>query len=321
MKILIVGGTSFVGRAIAQSASRQGHDVTVINRGITPSDLPDSVEHLIGDRGTDLTALSGRSFDATIDTTAYRPSDVARLAEALGERGGYHLQISSISAYRDPQAPGATEENAELHGEDGLDLDGPITGETYGPLKAASERAAAKYFGAAVALVRPTYVIGSHDATMRFPYWVERARRGGVVAAPGPRATNFQYVDARDLANFVVGLTGAATVGAFHVAGPNPAADYVDVIERVVRRVGPTDATVQVVEADRILAAGLAAKMPLWSGGTSETLLALNSAKAVEHGLFLRALEDSVDDVVEWWGDRAWPEQWLSDEEESALLA
>jgi len=320
VKILIVGGTSFVGRAIALSASRQGYDVTVINRGVTPSDLPESVEHLIGDRGTDLSALSDRSFDATIDTTAYRPSDVARLAGALGDRGGYHLQISSISAYRDPAGPGATEESAELHGEDGLDLDGPITGETYGPLKAASERAAAKYFGAAVAVVRPTYVIGSHDATMRFPYWVQRARRGGVVAAPGPRATNLQYVDARDLANFVVGLTGAATVGAFHVAGPNPAADFVDVVERVVRRVGPPDTTVQVVEADKILAAGLATKMPLWSGGTSETLLALDSAKAVQHGLFLRALEDSVDDVVEWWGDRAWPEQWLSDEEERSLL-
>jgi 2'-hydroxyisoflavone reductase len=321
VKILIVGGTSFVGRAIALSASRQGHDVTVINRGVTPSDLPDTVEHLVGDRTTDLSALEGRDFDATVDSTAYRPSDVTRLADALGDRGGYHLQISSISAYRDPAMPGATEESAELHDEDGLDVDGPVTGETYGPLKAACERAARARFGADVAIVRPTYVIGSHDATLRFPYWVERARRGGVVAAPGPRASAMQYVDARDLANFVVGLIASTTSGEFHVAGPNPAADFVDVVERVVRHVGPDDATVSVVEAERVREAGLAAKMPLWSGGTSETILAINSAKAVEHGLFMRALEDSVDDVAEWWGDRAWPDHWLSDEEERSLLA
>lgn len=321
MKILIVGGTSFVGRAIALSAARQGNNVTVINRGVTPSDLPASVEHLVGDRSTDFSALSGRLFDATIDITAYRPSDVARLAEALGDRGGYHLQISSISAYRDPSAPGATEETAELWGEEGLDLEGPVTGETYGPLKAASERAAVAHFGADAGVVRPTYVIGSHDATLRFPYWVQRARRGGVVAAPGPRDSAMQYVDARDLANFVVGLTANATTGAFHVAGPNPATNLVDIIERVVRRVAPADASVQVVDAERIHEAGLDAKMPLWSGGSNDTLLAVDSAKALEHGLFMRSLEESVDDVVEWWGDRAWPGQWLSDDEERSLLA
>jgi len=138
MKILIVGGTSFVGRAIADSASRQGHEVTVINRGVTPNDLPDEVERLVGDRATDLSALHGRRFDATVDPTAYRPSDVARLADAIGDRGGFHLQISSVSAYRDPDTFGATEETAELWDEKGLDLESPITGTTYAPMKAAS---------------------------------------------------------------------------------------------------------------------------------------------------------------------------------------
>jgi 2'-hydroxyisoflavone reductase len=321
MKILIVGGTSFVGRAVALSAWRRGHEVTVINRGVTPDDLPAGVERLVGDRGRDLSALEPRSFDATIDSTAYRPSDVARLAAALGRRGGYYLQISSISAYRDPEAPGATEETAELWGEDGLDPEAPVTGETYGPLKAASERAASAHFGPEVAIVRPTYVIGGHDATLRFPYWVQRARRGGVVAVPGPRESAMQYVDARDLANFVVGITGAGTTGAFHVAGPNPATGFADVVERVVRHAGPAGASVRVVDPERVRAAGLAAKFPLWSGGQSETALALDSTKAVEHGLFLRPLEESVDDVLEWWGDRAWPAHWLSEEEERALLA
>ncbi len=198
MKVLVIGGTSFVGRAISWSAWHHGHDVTVINRGLTPSDLPDAVERLVGDRSHDLSALDGREFDATIDVTAYRPSDVERLAAALDDRGGHYVQISSISSYIDPGRAGVTEKAATLHDEVGLDLDGPITGASYGPLKAASERAGRTYFGDEISIVRPTYVIGAFDNTLRFPYWVERAKRGGVIAVPGPRDSTMQYIDARD---------------------------------------------------------------------------------------------------------------------------
>src|ERR1700722_19636706 len=145
MKILIVGGTSFAGRAIAWSAWHHGHDVSVFNRGVTPNDLPESIERLTGDRDRDLSSLAGRTFDATIDVTAYRPSDVERLARALDGRGGHYVQISSISAYKDPPTPGATEAMLSLH-DDPEDLEAPIGGSTYGPLKAASERAGWSYF-------------------------------------------------------------------------------------------------------------------------------------------------------------------------------
>ena len=121
MKLLIVGGTAFVGRAIAWSAWHHGHEITVLNRGVTPSDLPESIERLVGDRRGDLSALDGRSFDATIDVIAYRPSDVERLATALDERGGHYIQISSISAYDEPPEPGATEATLTLMS----DPDGP----------------------------------------------------------------------------------------------------------------------------------------------------------------------------------------------------
>src|SRR5277367_4128013 len=114
MRILIVGGTSFVGRAIAFAALDKGHDVTVINRGQTESDLPDTVTRLIGDRQGDMSVLDGLSFDATVDAIAYRPIDVDVLARALGDRGGHHIQISSISAYESPALSGATEATAEL---------------------------------------------------------------------------------------------------------------------------------------------------------------------------------------------------------------
>ncbi len=203
MRILIVGGTSFVGRGVAWAALNAGHDVTVINRGQTPSDLPESVTRLVGDRQGDLSALDGLSFDVTVDAIAYRPVDVDALASVLGTRGGHHIQISSVSAYEDPPSEGATEETLTIVNDTDLAPDAEVTGETYGPLKAACERSAEEHFGEQLTIVRPTFVIGSHDATMRFPYWVERLRRGGNVAVPGPRDNALQYIDARDLGEFV----------------------------------------------------------------------------------------------------------------------
>jgi 2'-hydroxyisoflavone reductase len=321
MRILVVGGTSFVGRAIVWSAWHHGHQVTVVNRGVTPSDLPEAVERLVGDRRADLSALAGRDFDATVDAIAYRPSDVVRLAAALSGRGGHYVQISSVSAYADPSTDGATEATLTLWDEDGLDLEGPITDETYGPLKAAAERAGLAHFGESSCFVRPTYVIGSHDATLRFPYWVERARRGGEIAVPGPATNSLQYVDARDLANFVVRVVEDGLSGGYHAAGPAGGEPFLDVIERVAAHVAPAGTTLRVVAADEVTAAGLAARFPLWSGPRSERVLALDSDRAESRGLDLRPLEDSVDDVLEWWGERPWPEGWLGADDETRLLA
>ena len=321
MKVLIVGGTSFVGRSIAWSAWHHGHDVTVINRGVTPDDLPEAVERLVGDRRGDLSALEGRSFDATIDAIAYRPSDVTHLARALGDRAGHYVQISSVSAYADPGVTGATEEALTLWGVEGLDLDGPITGDTYGPLKAAAERAGVEHFGDASCFVRPTYVVGSHDATLRFPYWVERSRRGGRVAVPGPGDSPLQYIDARDLANFVVRACEDEMRGGVHTAGPRGGEAYQRVVERVVAHVAPPGTSVVVVDPLDVEASGLGTAFPLWSGPRGESVLTLDSALAVARGLQLRPLEDSVDDVVDWWGDREWPAHWPTAEDEASLLA
>jgi 2'-hydroxyisoflavone reductase len=318
MKILVVGGTSFAGRAIAWSAWHHGHNVSVFNRGRTPNDLPETIERLVGDRNRDLSALAGVSFDVTIDVTAYRPSDVERLASALGGRGGHYVQISSVSAYQDPPAPGATEATLSLL-DDPEDLEAPIGGTTYGPLKAASERAGWSYFGEHSAMVRPTYIIGSFDATLRFPYWVERVRRGGVVAVPGPRDTYFQWIDARDLANFVVRVSEEGLTGAFHTAGPSLGQGFFETIEQIAAQIAPKDTTLREISVENVAETGLGRKLPLWSPD-SETLMALNSSRALEHGLDLRPLDDSVEDVVSWWGERPWPEQWLKSDEEARLL-
>lgn len=320
MRLLLIGGTSFVGRAIAFAAVDEGHDVTVLNRGKTPSDLPAAVERLVGDRQGDLTALAGRSFDATIDVIAYRPSDVATLHGALGDRGGHHVQISSISAYEDPAAPGATEATASLWPAGSVDGDAPVTAETYGPLKADCEREAVARFGPRTTIVRPTYVIGAHDATLRFPYWVQRCRRGGRVAVPGPRSVALQYIDARDLGAFTLSLVERGTSGAFAAAGPWPAAQFVDVIEQIARRVGPPGTSLVEIAPETAERPDLVGRFPLWGGPRGETALSMDPSLALANGLSLRALADSVDDVVSWWGDRPWPGHWLTDDEERVLV-
>jgi len=320
VRLLIVGGTSFVGRAISWSAWHQGHEVTVLNRGVTPNDLPEKIERLVGDRQGDLSSLANRNFDATIDAIAYRPSDVERLANALEDRGGHYIQISSISAYEDPPFDGTTETEVTLWGDDKSDPEAPITGETYGPLKAASERAGLRYFGGGATMVRPTYVIGAFDATLRFPYWVERVRRGGVVAVPGPRDINMQYIDARDLANFVVRVADESLQGAFHVAGPQPGDHFFNMVDQIASHVAPEGTTLREVSADDVSALKLDDKFPLWSGAKSETVLAMDSALAQANGLDFRPLADSVDDVVSWWGDKAWPDRWLTSADEARLL-
>jgi 2'-hydroxyisoflavone reductase len=320
MRILIVGGTSFVGRAIAWSAWHRGHDVTVLNRGITPNDLPEKIERLVGDREGDLSALAGRNFDVTIDAIAFRPLDVELLANALEDRGGQYLQISSVSAYRDPGLEGAGEATCTLWDDEGLDLEGPITGTTYGPLKAASERAARDSFGDTMTIVRPTFVIGAHDATLRFPYWVERVRQGGEVAVPGPRTNALQFIDARDLANFVVHGAEEKLTGAYHVAGPQPAGRFVDTVEQIAAHLAPPGTTIREISVERVVELKLAGKLPLWTGGESENVLALDSSLAISCGLDLRPLSDSVDDVRTWWGERAWPDHWLTGPDEARLL-
>ncbi len=321
MELLIAGGTAFVGRAIAHAAVARGHQVTVLNRGLTKSDLPVAVEHFVGDRMGDLSALSGRRFDATIDTIAYRPVDVDALADALGDRGGRHLQISSISAYGDGGPMLGTEETLSLSTVPVAD-DAAVTGETYGPLKAACERRAMERFGTATTIVRPTYIVGSHDATYRFAYWVARLERGGRVLVPGPATSLLQWIDARDLAEFTLGLLEGGERGAFHVAGPTPALSFPEVIAQMASLIAAANTELVVVDGQRLLDHGLApGALPLWAGPDAESVMNVDPSKALAAGLSFRSLRDTVEDVAVWFAGQPWRDQWLSAEREAAAIA
>jgi len=295
MRILIIGGTVFVGRHITEAALAHGHDVTVFHRGRSGKDLFAGTAHLFGDRNEDLSALSAGSWDATIDVCAYFPRQVRSLADALGGRGGRYVFVSSTSAYRTPVAPGFTED-APL-----AELDDPateeVTDETYGGLKVACERMAADMFASSgVTVVRPTYVVGPHDRSGRFTWWVERIARGGTVLAPGGAADPIQVIDARDLSDWIVSLVSRSVTGTFHAVSPAPPYGFGDLLDEIAAEVAPPGTALTWVDADFLLDRGENAEsIPLWPGGDSEREInTADPARALAAGLAPRPIRQTV---------------------------
>jgi 2'-hydroxyisoflavone reductase len=208
MRILVLGGTGFVGRAIADAAGKSGHQVTLFNRGRSPAP---GIRTLIGDRDTgDYAALSGRRFDAVADVTGYFPWQVGQAADAVGQVGRY-LFISSHVVFDG----GSTALRPPI-----TDAVPPLTDATYGPSKVACEQKILSLYGRRATVVRPGKVAGPNDNQDGLTYWVRRASRGGPIAVPGSPAQPVQLVDSRDLAAFVVGLLEADRGGAYTAVGP-----------------------------------------------------------------------------------------------------
>ena len=298
MRILIIGGTVFVGRHITEAALAGGHDVTLFHRGRSGSDLFAHATQLFGDRNEDLSALSAGSWDATIDVCAYFPRQVRSLADALGGRGGQYLLISSTSAYRTPVARGFNED-APL-----AELDDPaieeFSEETYGGLKVACERLAAELFvSSGVTVVRPTYVVGPHDRSCRFTWWVERIARGGTVLAPGGAADPIQVIDARDLGEWVVSLASGSVKGVFHAVNPPPVFGFGDLLDAIASEIAPRGTTLTWVDADFLLERGETAEsIPLWPGGDSERdINTADPARAFAAGLRPRPIRQTVAEI------------------------
>lgn len=297
MRILIMGGTAFVGRHIAQAALDGGHDVTLFHRGRTGAGLFPGATHLAGDRNAGLEPLATGSWDATIDVCGYFPRQVGALARALDGRGGQYVFISSTSVYKTPVAPGFTED-APLAGLDDPEAE-EITAENYGGLKVACEHLAAELFGPRTAVVRPTYVIGPHDRSYRFTWWVERIARGGEVLAPGDPADPIQVIDARDLAAFALGLAERGTAGTFHAVSPPLPFGFGDMLSAIASAIAPPGTRLTWVDTEFLLAAGVPEEaLPLWPGGDPEAAInAADPAAALAAGLSPRPLRDSVTDI------------------------
>ena len=325
MRILIAGGTRFVGRHITQAALDAGHEVTLFHRGRSGADLFLQATHLTGDRDGDvggpagLGALTAGNWDATIDVSAYLPRQVRTLAQALGGRGGRYVYISSTSAYSTPAVTTNFSENASL-----AELSDPLTEEiteqTYGGLKVACERLAAGLFGPErVTIVRPTYVVGPYDHSYRFTWWVERIARGGEVLAPGAPDGPIQVIDARDMGRWIVALAGRAAGGrgpdgqdrdgqdrdgragpeVFHAVSPAPPYGFGDLLEAIAAEVAPPGTTLTWIDPGFLLERGEDAEsLPLWPGGDPESdINTADPAAAYAAGLAPRPIRQTIAEI------------------------
>ncbi|HTZ91810.1 MAG TPA: NAD-dependent epimerase/dehydratase family protein [Streptosporangiaceae bacterium] len=298
MRILIIGGTAFVGRYIAAAATDRGHELTLFHRGKTGADLFPQATHLSGDRDDDLSALAEGSWDATIDVCAYFPRQVHSLAAALNGRGGRYVFISSVSAYSPEVAPGFDESAplAEIGDPDATE----VTEENYGGLKVACEQAGAELFGSQTTIIRPTYVIGPHDRSYRFTWWVDRIARGGIVLAPGDPADPMQLIDARDQGSWIVSLLERSVTGTFHAVGSVPPFGFGDMLAAIAAEVAPAGTEFTWADSEFLVSQGAdGAALPLWGEGdaAASNMMTANPAAAFAAGLTPRPLSQTVADI------------------------
>ena len=319
MRLLLLGGTKFLGRHAVDAALAAGHEVTTFTRGRTNPGLFPEVEHLRGDRDGDLEALRGRAWDGAIDTSGYVPRIVRQSAELLRDAVERYVFVSSISAYGDFSVP--IDEATPV-----AELDDPGTedvAEHYGALKAACEGVVEEIYGDRTARVRAGLIVGPFDPTDRFTYWPRRIAAGGRVLAPGVPEAPVQFVDARDLAAWLVQLALEGPGDLYNATGPAEPLAFAELLERSRATLG-SNATVVWTDAQRVLDAGVApwTELPLWLPDPDYAGMSrADISRAVDAGLRFRPLEQTVADTLAW--DRTVPgdRPTLAPEKEREILA
>jgi 2'-hydroxyisoflavone reductase len=308
LRILILGGTRFLGPHMAEYAMSRGHSLTFFNRGKTNPGVLPGVERIQGDRNGDLQGLAGRDWDAVIDNSGYLPRQVRSSAELLHERVPYYMFISSVSVYasfahaNDENSPVGTLADPAVE---------KIDGATYGPLKALCESAARAVYGPQhTNVLRPGLIVGPDDNTDRFTYWPARAARGGRFVAPNSPQDPVQVIDVRDLARFAITAVEQRTAGTFNTLSPPGRFTIGDVVDGSIRAAvaiaKPSPPPVAAWLPTAFLEAqGVApwSDMPVWAPSTGEEAgFALVSAqRALAAGLTIRPMAETVADTLRWF--------------------
>lgn len=327
MKLLIIGGTVFLGRAIVAAALARGHEVTLFNRGQHNPDLFPEVEKIRGNRDGELDALRHRKWDAAIDTCGYYPRVVRQSAEALSGAVEHYTFISSISVYADFRQPWDEEGPLGQIDPEEAEAADQITAENYGPLKVQCEQTVRNEFPEGALIIRPGLIVGPHDPSDRFTYWPVRVDRGGDVLVPGRGEQRMEIIDVRDLAEWNVRMVEAGKVGVYNATGP----DYPLTMETFLTTCKTETAReaqfVYVpgeflkqheVEADRVNC--------WWVPDTAEEyryFSEINCDRGRAEGLVYRPLKETIRDTLAWAASRPSDWQWrvgLAPELEARLL-
>jgi len=295
VKLLVLGGPRFLGRALADATLARGHELTFFNRGQTNPELYPEVERLRGDRAGDLSALAGRQWDAVIDTCGYLPDVVRASVDALAGSARYCF-VSSISVYADfrvrQDESGAVAELEDQPRDE-------VTGDSYGALKALCEDVVRAAFGESALVIRPGLIVGPHDPTGRFTYWPHRIAGGGEVLAPGPPERRSQMIDVRDLAEWIVSLCERGVGGTFNATHPGYA--WSELFE-TCRDVAASDARATWVTDAFLVEQGVGEwmELPLWLADPAFAAADdVDVSRALASGLSFRPLEDTVRGTLE----------------------
>src|SRR5438477_3869106 len=323
LRILILGGTGFLGPHFVENARTRGHTLTLFNRGKTHPELFPEVEKLRGDRNGQLDALKGRKWDAVIDTSGYVPRIVKMSAELLAPAVKQYVFISSISVFPDDVKPGADESTPVQA------LTEPGSEEVrkhYGALKALCEEAAEAAMPGRTTNVRPGLIVGPGDPTDRYTYWPVRMDRPGEALAPGTGEDPVQYVDVRDLAAWIVQTIERGSVGVFNATGPEKPLSMSAMLASC-RKAARQPATLVWVP-EKFLAEQKVSPwddMPVWTGAEGG-LSQIDCTKAIHDGLRFRSADATARDTLAWWKElpedrRKKPRAGLSAEREQAVLA
>lgn len=327
MKLLILGGTRFIGRYVTERALAGGHEVTHFNRG---SNAFPEVETIIGDRDGDLSALEGRIWDAVIDTSGFIPRTVSKSTEFLSNTVDHYTFISTVSVYKDFGERPCSEESDvhEISLEEAERLTrgtaGPVYNEHYGALKARAEIEAEKHMPGRILHVRPGLVVGPHDYSDRFSYWVGRLNEGGDVLAPGKPQRPVQFIDVRDLADWIVEKTEERVTGVFNVTGAERHITMGELLD-TCKQVSGSKALLHWLDEEFLLSQGVApwSDLPLWLPEANNAAAEINVDRALESGLTYRSIDTTVQDTLMWLKLRDPSVEWkagLQKDKEKKLL-
>lgn len=330
LRVLILGGTGFIGPHFVTALGAGGHKITLFNRGKRDPEAKQGVEQLLGDRNNDLESLEGRDWDVVVDNSGYTPNQVKLSTDLLKDRAKHYIFISSIAVYDDFQNP-PIDEDHKLTPIGDMPTD-KLAGENYGALKVLCEEVVEKAYGKRANIIRPTYIAGPGDFSDRFTYWPFRVAQGGDMIAPGSPDDSVQFIDVRDLADFVRVCAEKRVAGRFNLTTPPRWATMGKLLETSKRVTGAdtkfTWASTEFLTEHKAIEPGMWAsqEIPIWAPPSGQSLGhgLVASARAEAKGLKFRPLETTIRETLEWQKTRPAEKQklrsGLSPEREAELL-